>query len=135
MKMYSDNSIFFKVIFAGALVQAINLIFDRSLGILGSQGTLSPVLGVVDMYLLAPTLLFIFSFILAKKYSKFSLVQYKFLTLGGQVFLGYLLAFNLFEIINQRAIVYYFPGTLSLIAPVFAAYFGGKINSSSNKRK
>ncbi len=132
MKIYSDNSIFFKVILAGALVQVINLVFDRTLGVFKPQSALALVLGIVDMYLLVPILLFIFSYILMKKYQKFSLVQYKSITLGGQVLLGYFLAFNLFEIINQRAFVYYFPGTLSIIAPILGAYFGGK---RDNKKK
>ena len=132
MKIYSDNSIFFKVILAGALVQVINLVFDRTLGVFKPQSALALVLGIVDMYLLVPILLFIFSYILMKKYQKFSLVQNKSITLGGQVLLGYFLAFNLFEIINQRAFVYYFPGTLSIIAPILGAYFGGK---RDNKKK
>lgn len=133
MKMYSDNSVFYKVILTGALVQILNLAFDRTLGFINAQGALFLVLGIVDRYLLAPTLLFIFSYLLTKKYYKFSLVQYKSITLGGQVFLGYFLAFNLFEIINQRAFVYYFPGTLSIIAPIFGAYFGGKADSIKKK--
>lgn len=129
MKMYTNNSISLKVVFSGGLAQVLNLVFDRILSIIDPQGSLSLVLGTVDMYLLAPAFLFISSYFVSKKYSKFSLVQYKALTFGGQVFLGYFLAFNLFEIIRQRTFVYYFPGTLSLIAPIFGAYFGCKADA------
>ena len=126
MKMYSNNSFIYKIILTGASAQIINLVFDRILGVVDPQGTFAPVLGIVDMYLLAPTLLFIFSYTLMKKYQKYSLVQYKSINLGVQVFLGYFVAFTLFEIVNQRAFVFYNPGTLSIIAPIFGAYFGIK---------
>lgn len=134
MKLYRNNSVLFKIFIMGVVTQIAAFLFDRTLGIIDPQDKfISLLLMFIDLYLLVPILLFLFGYYSFKKFSKDLVVENKAILIGSHILLAYIAFFNLFEIINQQALVFYFPNALSMLAPIAGSYIASKSVKKNKK--
>lgn len=120
--------ILYKILLIGASIQVATVILDRSLGWVNPQNRLMALVysGTI-LFLLTPGLLFLLSLLVIRRYGNLIFYERKVLIVGTYVFLGYFIAFNLFEVFNQQALVFYSPSLTKILTPFLGAYVGDRI--------
>lgn len=131
-----NRFILIKLLLIGAVIQPLSLIFDRLLGIVNPQDRILVLIwATIDWFLLVPILLFLLAFIAYRKYVTYIQYKHKVITVAAYIFLGWFIAFTIFEIINQKSFVFYNPSLLKMVAPFLGAYLASRLNKKSHAQK
>lgn len=87
----------------------------------------------LDPIVFVPCIMFIIALIVFNTYAKLIKLKYVFLHVGVFIFLGWYMAFNIFELFSQRTIFFYRPSIQQLIAPLLGAYVASRLGKNAIK--